>query len=41
MAGATDGAAAPAPEGGGDAAGPAGNGAAKSRYQPITISVEE
>jgi hypothetical protein len=41
MAGATDGPAASAPDGGGDAAGPAGNGAAKSRYQPITISVED
>jgi hypothetical protein len=29
------------PPGGGDAAGPAGNGAGKSRYQPITVTVEE
>jgi hypothetical protein len=41
MAGAADGAEPSPPDGGGDAAEPAGNGAAKSRYQPITISVED
>jgi hypothetical protein len=29
------------PPGGGGAVGPAGNGAGKSRYQPITVTVEE
>jgi hypothetical protein len=41
MAGAADGSEPSPPGGGGDAAEPAGNGAAKSRYQPITISVED